>query len=112
MQADAGYQREENVLRDQQLEADLKPILKRFDVNQDGKLDESELKTLKSQVAVFADAPPEMLAGRKLPLAPLIVKDFPSETAILKRYDANSDGALDGNEFKTFARELRRQRNL
>ncbi len=108
MEKDPAYRREETVIQEKQLDAQLEAILRRYDVNQDGKLDKVELNTLKNWALSYSQAPPEMLAGRQLLLAPLITRDFFSETVILRKYDANTNGGLAASELKIFARELRK----
>jgi hypothetical protein len=109
MEADPAYQREEAAAKAAQLDAQADAILQRYDSNRDEKLDRTELSTLKNLVLAYAQAPPEVMAGRTPALAPLINPDFPSETEILKKHDANADGALDGIEWKKFVRSRFRQ---
>jgi Ca2+-binding EF-hand superfamily protein len=87
-------------------------MITRFDANKDGKLDESELNRIEIQVRTFLDAPPEMLRGRKIIVAPLMSKDFIRIPELIKKYDSNHDGALDLNELTALARDLNKSNRL
>lgn len=109
MEHDPAYQREENFLRQERLNAQLQEIFKKADRNGDGRLDRAELVALRNTVLAWSEAPPEMLAGRKIPVEPLLTKDFPTAAQILKKYDANKDGALDAAEFKALAVDIQKK---
>jgi Ca2+-binding EF-hand superfamily protein len=110
MEKDPDYQQENAAWDTNQLDAQLKEIMQKYDLNGDGKLDRDELERLKVQVNVFSQASPEMLAGHKIPLAPLISKNFPTVSTILQKYDTNSDGGLEIDELKHFAEEIQNNR--
>ena len=110
MENDSAYRREEAALRDKQLDSQMPAILKRYDVNQDGKLDQTELRlcgtrrSVRGSIAGSAGRPGNWWSP------PFITKDFPSESAALKKDDANSDGGLDASELKALARDIQRAR--
>ena len=80
--------------------------MQRFDRDGDGKLDGDELENLKAQVNVYSQAPPQMLAGRKILVAPLLSKNFPSVPAMLKKYDVDHDGRLETAELEALALDI------
>ena len=84
MEMEPDYQQKKKTWDADQLDIQLKEIMQKFDLNGDGKLDREELERLKAEVAVFSQAPPEILAGHKILVAPLISKNFPSVPTILK----------------------------
>lgn len=106
MESNPDYQREQTVQDNDQLKVQVKAIMQKFDRNGDGKLDRGELDNLKAQVPTFSQAPPEMLSGRKILVAPLLGKNFPSVPTILKKYDANQDGSLNVGELDTLAQAV------
>jgi hypothetical protein len=65
MESGPEFQREDKDFRDNQLDPQLQVLLKHYDRDGDGKLDRKELEYIKSQVAVFVEAPPESLPGTK-----------------------------------------------
>jgi Ca2+-binding EF-hand superfamily protein len=110
MEKDAGYQQEKSAWEGDQLDIQFKEIMQGFDSNGDGKLDRDELERLKTRVNAFSQAPPEMLKGHKILVAPLIGKTFPEISAVLKKYDSNQDGGLEIEELKIFAKEIQKGR--
>ena len=110
MEQDSAYQREESIAREDQLATQLPEIFKKFDSNGDSRLDREELELLRRSVLLYSGAVPEILVGRKILLAPLLTKDFPSVDQILKKYDINKDGALDAAEFKALAADIHKGR--
>jgi Ca2+-binding EF-hand superfamily protein len=107
MQRDPTYQREEKSRREAELAKQLGEIMTKFDLNGDGKLDVNELTRLHSEVVMYAEAPPGMLAGRKIVVLPFLTKDFPPVSVLMKKYDLNHDGGLNAGELKAFARDLK-----
>jgi Ca2+-binding EF-hand superfamily protein len=110
MEKDPAYQREKDAFDAEELRDQIPAIIKKFDRDNNGKLDASELEPLRSHVMVFVDAPPEMLSRRKILVAPLISRRFPPVPALLKKYDANGDGCIDADELKKLANDLQRDR--
>ena len=108
MEKDPAYLQEEKSVNDEQLEVQIGALVKKYDRNADGKLDGTELAELRSSVVMYSSAPPELLAGRKVPVAPLMSKNFPSVPALLKKYDVNKDGGLNATELKTLALDLQK----
>ena len=58
---------------------------------------------------MFSEAPSEMLSGRKILVAPLMTKNFPVISTVLKKYDVNGDGALDTNELMALAQDIKKE---
>jgi Ca2+-binding EF-hand superfamily protein len=112
MERDPAYQREEKAVRQDELDAQLQAIFKKYDRSGDGRLDRDELEAIRNTVRMFSEAPPSMLAGRKILVAPLLTRDFPPAAQILKKYDANKDGALDAAEFKALAVDIQKKAQL
>ncbi len=112
MERDPAYQREEKAVRQDELDALSKAIFKKYDLSGDGRLDRDELEAIRIGVRMYSEAPPSMLAGRKILVAPLLTKDFPPAAQILKKYDANKDGALDAAEFKALAADIQKKAQL
>jgi Ca2+-binding EF-hand superfamily protein len=108
MERDPGYQNERKIWNADRLENQLEKIMQRFDRNKDGKLDRGELESLKAQVTVFSQAPPEKLVGHKNPVVPLMTKKFPAVTDILQKYDVNGDGGLEAGELKMLAQDIQK----
>jgi hypothetical protein len=81
-----------------------KEILDKYDVNKDGKLDDTERAALEKDIADGKlPAPPAALPGvpgpgRRPPL---------SAQEILARFDADKDGKLDETELANFLKEMR-----
>jgi len=110
MERDPGYQREEKALREEQLDTQLQAIFKKYDRNGDGRLDRNELEALRRDVILYSGAPPEMLSGRKIPVAPLLTKAFPAADALLKKYDTRHQGGLELAGLKALAKDLQARR--
>lgn len=110
MEKDPAYQREQNAWNANQLDVQLKEIMQQFDLNGDGKLDQEELDGLRAKVALFSQAPPEMLSGHKILVAPLLSKNFPSVPIIIQKYDTNHDGSLNVGELKALAHDIQERR--
>jgi len=108
MENDPDYQRGKQSWDALQLDEQLKKIMERFDANGDGKLDRHELEQLETQVTIFAQAAPEILAGHKVLVAPLLSKHFPSVPTILQTYDTDRDGKLDLRELNALAEAVRK----
>lgn len=106
MEKDPAYQQDQKTWQSEQLEEQIKDIMKKFDRNADGRLDADELAILCAQVTLYSDAPPEMLAGRKVLISPLLSKRFPSAAVLLKQYDAGNIGGLDAAALKSLANTL------
>ena len=110
MQNDPAYQRQEENWKTTQLEDQIERILQRYDSDQNGRLDRTELERLRIHVRLYSEAPAQMLAGRKILVAPLMIKNFPTVSAILQRHDANHDGALNKGELNDFALSIQKKR--
>jgi hypothetical protein len=110
MEKDPAYQREAKAVQSEELDLQLQAILKRYDHNGDGRLDQTELESLRASVRTYAAAPPGMLAGRPVPVAPLLTRSFPSVESILKKYGTGPGGTLDAAGLKTLAIDI--QKNL
>jgi Ca2+-binding EF-hand superfamily protein len=108
MKKDPVYQEEQKTFGDVELQVQTKAIFDRYDANKDGKLDSDELATLVTVVRTFSDAPPEMLRGRTILVAPLLSKDFPQVPALLKKYDVDRDGTLSLDELRALANDIKR----
>jgi Ca2+-binding EF-hand superfamily protein len=108
MEHDPAYQRTENAFHDEELDRQLAAILKRYDADGDGKLNRQELNLLRIHIETFSNAEPEWLVGRKVLVAPLLSKQFPTVEAILNTYDTNHDGALDATELKALAHAVQK----
>ena len=52
-----------------------------------------------------------MLQGRKILVAPLIAKNFPSVQTIFQKHDANRDGGLSINELESLAHAIQSHTN-
>ncbi|EEF57911.1 hypothetical protein [Pedosphaera parvula] len=112
MEKDPDYVNDERSWHTDQLSVQIREIFKRSDLNHDGRLDEEELKVLRQRSLLYAEASPEMIKGKKIVFAPLISRDFPSVSLLLKQYDANHDGYLDENELRTFAGSFKQAETL
>jgi hypothetical protein len=110
MKKNPEYLAEQKAWNAAQMDDELNQVLRRFDVNKDGKLDREELAPLKGQVTVFSRASPEMLAAHKNPFRPLLTRNFPEPTLILQKFDANGDGGLEINELKALAQDIQREK--
>ena len=110
MERDPDYQRGEKATQDDQLDIQLRAIFKRYDHNGDRRLDREELELLRSAVHAFSQAPPQMLQGRTILVAPLLSKDFPSVEAILTKYDPEKRGGLDAAGLKGLANDIQKRR--
>ncbi len=111
MEKDPDYKQEKTAWDTDQLDVQINQIMQKFDLNGDGKLDRDELEHLKTDVNVYSEAPPEMLKGRKILVAPFMTKNFPSVSTILQKYDANNDGSLNIIELKTLAQDIQKKIN-
>lgn len=109
MEKDPAYQQSEQDWREIQLYSQVREILKEFDHNGDGKLDRSELESLRAQVVLFADAAPETLPKKNFAIRPLLTKKFPSVAAILEKYDPNKIGGLDLVGLKSLAHDTQKK---
>jgi Ca2+-binding EF-hand superfamily protein len=112
MKKDPTYQREQQAFDEADLEVQIKAIFERYDANKDGKLDSGELESLVNVVRLYVEAPPEMIRGRKILVAPLLTKDFPAAPALLKKYDVGHDGTLNLDELRTLAKEIKRNAQI
>jgi Ca2+-binding EF-hand superfamily protein len=108
MERDPEYQHEKQSRDASALDEQLKEIMKRFDIDGDGKLNQHELEMLTARVSIYSQAAPEVLAGHKILVAPLLSKQFPSVPAILEKYDADHDGKIDLKELKALARDVQK----
>lgn len=106
MEKDPAYKHEAQGWNDIQLGYQLQEIMKRYDRNGDGRLDRMELNILRTQVLLFCDAPPAMLAGKKVLLAPLLTKNFPGVDTILKKYDPSGTGTVNLDGLKALAKDI------
>jgi len=109
MERDPAYQDAAQSRNAEQLGDQIAEIMKRYDRNGDALLDRSELEILRTQVLLFVDAPPSMLAGKKILITPLLTKNFPSIDDILKKYDKNGANGLGINGLKALAQEIQKQ---
>jgi Ca2+-binding EF-hand superfamily protein len=108
MEKDPAYQHAEQNRNAEMLGDQLPEIMKRYDRNGDGKLDREELNYLHTQVLMFSSADPAMLAGKKILLAPLLTKNFPSVDEILKKYDQNGTGTVNMEGLKALAKDIQK----
>lgn len=109
MERDPDCQREAKAAQEDELDTQLRAIFKKFDLNGDGRLDSDELERLRSAVSMYSHATPQMLAGRTIPVAPLLSKRFPSVESLLKKYDTQRAGGLDAAGLKAVATDLQKK---
>jgi hypothetical protein len=91
-------------------------LLKKFDLNKDGKIDEAEIAA--AQAKVGTNKPPtftKVEEGRRLTIKDLYEGGNPAKRKpatpvnsddFLKRYDVNGDGQLDAAEIEMIKRDL------
>jgi Ca2+-binding EF-hand superfamily protein len=110
MENDPAYQEQTRKFKNVQLDFQLRDIIQKFDQNGDNKLDRGELERLGNSVRLYTQVQPEILADRKVVVAPLLSDRFPSTSTILKNYDADKDSLLSVDELKRLAQEIQRRR--
>lgn len=87
-----------------------KEILEKYDLNKDGKLDQTERAALRQDVEDGKIAPPPFARGPRGPRGPQgfggpNLDDPPKD--LLDKYDANHDGKLDETERAALRRDIR-----
>jgi Ca2+-binding EF-hand superfamily protein len=75
-------------------------IIEKYDLNQDGKLDENERAELHKDIQDGKVLPPRIGRG------PRHDRERPSPQAILQRFDADQDGRLDLTELTAFLNSM------
>jgi Ca2+-binding EF-hand superfamily protein len=106
MKSDPQYQQEQKIIDKTEQDVQIKAIFERYDGNKNGKLEPDEISSLVVTVRAFSEASPAILAGRKILVAPLMTKNFPTVPALLKKYDLDHDGALSLSELAALANDI------
>lgn len=86
-------------------------LLDKYDVNKDGILDQTELATLKQDVADGKLPPPPQMRGPRGPGAPGMGPPPRLDAKqVLLKFDANKDGVLDETELAAFLKDMQAHR--
>jgi len=106
MEKDPDYQVKQEAWNAGQREIQLKEMMRRFDLNGDGRLDREELDRLDGRVAAYSRPPSQMWTGHNIPDFSQMTEQFSAAALVLQKFDTNGNSLLEGDELKALAQDI------